>query len=311
MSIAEAEVTTPEPLFMVEDIDPRDAANERGEEILSFRAVAIGFMIFLCLTVVYSLIIGFPVVDALILYAFIAGPICFVASFSKWSVESQAFERRLMFQDGYFIWSTPKRVVKHLAIDCCWCLGNVNDDPTLTSLKLRGRSLILVFPNGRSVACGLTADKREEWTQLFKQVGCTQLYAASGWRLNLKIVTIATLFILGCVTAWYVGTLIVNQAVINQAIPGLNNPPFDKLLPACFAALVGWFFALLIYLLVPGCWQGTKLEKNQLMTAATSYSIAPFTLFPFFPGQDGVPGMIAAALLAVVILPTTYVICRI
>jgi hypothetical protein len=166
------------PLVVVEKIDPRDPQLTRAGKVVSI-TVAAGCFLAGAGVVAASILLAGCEPDALptglILYSVVAAPLFLAAALSSLRARFDSYARELSFRDGALTLHTPRGTETHRVEDCCWFLGKAQDDLTLSYHLFRGRSIVLVFPSSKQVACGLTPEKRREWRLLLEHIGCRRV----------------------------------------------------------------------------------------------------------------------------------------
>jgi hypothetical protein len=178
------EPAAPPGLVVVENINPRDPQLKRPGKVVSITVAAGCFLvgagvvaagILLADSEPNALVIG------LVLYSVVAAPLFLAAALSSLRARFDSYAREVSFRDGSITLHTPHGTETHRVEDCCWFLGKAQDDVTMSYHLVRGRSVVLVFPSGKHVACGLTPENRREWKRLLERIGCRRVVRQEGW----------------------------------------------------------------------------------------------------------------------------------
>lgn len=96
-----------------------------------------------------------PMLTGLVIYACFAGPICLAAILSRIRQVSQASDRTVSLKGGDVTVTTSRGSESHPLEACCWFRGKVTDEPDFSYQPIRRKAIVIVFPTGRTVACGL------------------------------------------------------------------------------------------------------------------------------------------------------------
>jgi hypothetical protein len=141
---------------------------------------------------------------------------------------------------------------------CCWFRGKATDDPGLSNQDIRQKAILLVFPSGRAVACGLTPPFDKQWLDAFRSHGCRRVLRQQG----LIGVLVAALIIGGLIGGAWLGRN-VGAALRDALFPALQNNPFGDLFPGALLILGAWAGAV-VPMFIPGWLRHTESERQQL-----------------------------------------------
>jgi hypothetical protein len=245
-----------------ETYHPAKILGDRSASFVSVLLMISAFGIGGVLVAGFSLAIALPVAFGLGIYALIAGPLCLAAINSRTRQLAQAVERTISFQDGVVTVATANESETWPISECCWFSGKATDDLGLSYQPIRTKAIVLVFPTGRALACGLSEPLYSEWLSTVRSYQCRRVLRQEGLLgLIFWLLSIAGL-IGGMLIGWSVGVAI-HQAVFPQGAKNL----LGNLIPGALAILFAWVLALAPWL-IPGWRRHTEHERSQFVRFA-------------------------------------------
>lgn len=249
-------------------------------------------------------VLGVPIIDGLIAYCFLAIPIGLVAIGSQIQRKDLIKPRTISLRQGQVTLSTSTESETHPLTSCCWFRGRLKDDSQLTGHPFRGHALVLVFPSGRKVACGMTEPFTQQWPEKLEEYRCRQVLrqeGALGWLLSLLTIGSA---IAGGFLGWALG-----RFLLSLVIPLPPQNPMMNLLPVALSVFCVWSGAIW-QLYIPGWRRNTTLEKQRYQRWATLLPIKLGIGFGFVATDNMVASISLAAILALVFLGLTAAIIQ-
>ena len=251
-----------------------------------------------------SLALRAPVLTGLGIYAFIAGPICLATLLSRVRQVSQAAERTVLFHDGEVTVSTANDKDSCPLDSCCWFRGKVTDDSHMSYQPIRTKAIVIVFPTGRTVACGLDDAFYSRWLNALRSNQCRQVLRQEGALGMLFFM----LVILGLVAGGFIGWRL-GGALQNMLIPQPANNQIANLIPAALAILLAWVLAILPWF-IPGWCRHTTLERQQFTRATILFPVKVAIPAGAVLGGNLVAGFVLATAFAVLFLVITRFVTR-
>lgn len=258
---------------------------------VSSQVVICVFIIGVLLTVGIALALDAPILLGLGMYAIIAGPICLAGIVSRVQQVRHATERTVTFQNGEITLRTSTDSESYQITECCWFHGKSTDDDQLTDQPIRRKTVNIVLPTGRTVACGFNDSLYSKWMQMLCQQNCREVLRQEGPLGVVYVLLVIMGLIGGGILGWYIGKelqqILIPQAILNQAA---------NFVPAGLAIILAWLFATLPCFL-PGWRRHTLLERQQLIQWAI-----------LFPAKAAIPvsAMLGGNLLTASLLAATF-----
>ena len=237
-----------------------------------------------------------PILTGLALYGFIAVPICLAAILSHVRQLSQAMERTVVLKDGMITVTTPGGTESHPLGECCWFRGKATDDSDLSYQPIRRKVVVIVFPTGRTVACGLSDSLYSQWLNALRSNGCRQVLRQEG----VLGMLVSMLVMLGLLGGGFIGWRL-GGALQNVLIPQAANNQFANLIPATLAILLAWVFAILPWF-TPGWRRRTTLERQRFVRSAILFPVKVAIPVGVVLGGNLLAGIVLAGAFAVLFL---------
>lgn len=251
-----------------------------------------------------SIALDASVVTGLAIYGFMAVPICLAAILSRVRQLSQAKERMVILKDGMVTLTTPGGTDWHPLSECCWFRGRATDDSDLSYQPIRRKVIVIVFPTGRTVACGLSDSFYSRWLNALSANGCRQILRQEGALGMLVDILVMLGLIGGGFIGWRLG-----GALQNAFIPQAANNQFANLIPATSAILLAWVFAILPWL-IPGWRRRTTLERQQFVRSAILFPAKVAIPVGAILGGNLFTGIVLACALAALFLVISRFVTR-
>ena len=238
-----------------------------------------------------SMALQAPVLGGLILYACFAGPLCLAAILSRVRQLSQASDRTVSLKDGDLTVTTSRGSESHPLTACCWFRGQVTDEPDFSYHPIRRKAIIIVFPTGREVACGLDDAFYARWLNALRSSQCRQVLRQEGALGSLIGLLAITGLFLGGFLGWRLG-----RALQDMLFPQLANNQFSNIIPAVLAIVLAWALAISPWF-IPGWRRHTTSERQQFIQSLFLTIVAGAIL-----GGNLVAGIVLATVFAVLSL---------
>jgi hypothetical protein len=245
-----------------------------------------------------------PILTGLGIYAFMAVPICLAAILSRVRQLSQATERTVLLKDGVVTVTASTGTESHPLGECCWFRGRATDDSDLSYQPIRRKALVIVFPTGRTVACGLDDSFHSRWLDALRSNRCRQVLRQEG-ALGMLF---GMLVILGLLGGGFLGWRL-GGALQDMLVPQAANNQFANLIPAVLAILLAWVFATLPWF-IPGWRRRTTLERQQFVRSAILFPVKVAIPAGAVLGGNLLAGIVLAAAFAVFFLVITRFVAR-
>lgn len=231
------------------------------------------------------------VLTGLVLYACFAGPLCLAAILSRIRQVSQASDRTVSLKNGDVTVTTSRGAESHPLEACCWFRGKATDDSDFSYQPIRRKAIVIVFPTGRTVACGLDDVYYARWLDALRSSQCRRVLRQEGlFGTLIGLLALAGLFVGGFV-GWHLG-----GALQDMLLPQLANNQFGNVIPAVLAIVLAWTLAVSPWV-IPGWRRRTKLERDQFIRSTSGTILAGAIL-----GGNLVSGIVLAAAFAVLFL---------
>ncbi len=163
-----------------ETYHPEATAGEGSVRYLSVRVAITVLVTGAVLIAGISASLQAPILTGLGIYAFMAVPICLAAILSRVRQVSQATERTILLKDGAVTVTTSTGTESHPLGECCWFRGRATDDSDLSYQPIRRKVLVIVFPTGRTVACGLDDPFYSQWLNALAQTDVAKFFGKKG-----------------------------------------------------------------------------------------------------------------------------------
>jgi len=244
-----------------------------------------------------------PILTGLGIYAFMAVPICLAAIFSRVRQLSQATERTVLLKDGAVTVTTSTGAESHPLGECCWFRGRATDDSDLSYQPIRRRVLVIVFPTGRTVACGLDGSFYSQWLDALRSNRCRQVLRQEG-ALGMLF---GVLIILGLLGGGFIGWRL--GGALQNILPQAANNQFANLIPATLAILLAWVLAILPWF-IPGWRRRTTLERQQFVRSAILFPVKVAIPAGAVLGGNLLAGIVLAGAFAVLFLVIVRFVAR-
>ncbi|NQT13260.1 MAG: hypothetical protein HQ582_10960 [Planctomycetes bacterium] len=250
-----------------ETYHPEAVASEGTVRYVSARVAITVFIAGAVLITPVSIAFRAPILTGLGLYAFIAGPICLAAILSRIRQVSQVAERTILLDNGNITVRTSTETESYPVGTCCWFRGKATDDSHLSYQPIRRKVIVIVFPTGRTVACGLDDSFYSRWLNAVRSNQCRRVLRQEGALGMLFFMLVIIGLIAGGFIGWRLGGEL--QSVL---IPQPANNQFANLIPAVFAILLAWLFAISPWF-IPGWRRHTTRERQQFTRSAILFPV--------------------------------------
>ncbi|MHB8865467.1 MAG: hypothetical protein ACYC6N_24060 [Pirellulaceae bacterium] len=239
-----------------ERVDAASLEQRRSRNLVQVRTVLFAFVLLILLVGVVSLVADaeMPVVVGFVVSVAVVSAILFCAFYTS-RYKKEDLPRTISVQDNMVTVETLQTREAFSLTECCWFPGNLSDDDTLAGSLAKGPAVILVAPSGAQFACGLDEQQRQVWRMFFEVAGLRRVMRTGFVEgCLLPLVRIAAAIGAG-IGGWYLAAkaIPVLQPVIGAAVA--------EKLPALAATLTAWAALLGLYLVVPGWYRGTAIEK--------------------------------------------------
>ncbi len=137
--------------------------------------------------------------EGMIIAAMIAGPICLIAAAARMRQVAGAAACTVSLQKGVVTVKTPDHSESAPLDKCSWFPGRTTDDTRLAEQPLRHKAIIIRFPSGRQIACGLSAAHYREWQAALENNQHCPRIVRPGGAVDLLLVLLA---FVGSVIGW-------------------------------------------------------------------------------------------------------------
>jgi hypothetical protein len=275
---------------------PEATAGEGSVRYVSVRVAVTALVAGAMLIAGISAALQAPILTGLGSYAFMAVPICLAAILSRVRQLSQATERTVLLKDGVVTVTTSSGTDSHPLGECCWFRGRATDDSDLSYQPIRRKVVVIVFPTGRTVACGLNDPLYSQWLNALRSNRCRQVLRQEG----ALGVLVDMLVILGLLGGGFIGWRL-GGALQNILIPQAANNQFANLIPAMLAILLAWVFAILPWF-IPGWRRRTTLERQRFVRLAVLFPVKVAIPVGAVLGGNLLAGIVLAGAFAVLFL---------
>lgn len=279
-----------------ETFHPERITGDLAAPFVSIPVAVCAFGVGGLLVVGLALAYGEGLLLGLVVYALIAGPLCIAAIVSRKRQTDQAVERTITLEAGVVTLTTPARTEAWPLEECCWFRGKATDDESLSYQRVRSKAIVLVFPTGRTLACGLSEPAYCEWLEAVRASRARRVLRQEGW-LGLLVGVLSIAGLVGGLTfGWRLGGA-VQRAVIPQAA----NNALANLVPGATAIVLAWSLAV-SPLLIPGWRRYTERERSQLIRFAVRFPAKLAVITGAALGGNLLAGFILAAIFAIVFI---------
>jgi hypothetical protein len=249
-----------------ETYHPNVIAEEGDVRYVSVGVVITVFVVGALAIAAMSLAFDVPILTGLGIYAFIAGPISLAALASRVRQVMQATERTIVLADDRITVTTTESE-SHPLESCCWFRGKATDDSQLSYQPIRRRVLVVVFPSGRTVACGFDDVFYSRWLNALRSNHCRTVLRQEG----VLGVLFTVLVICSCAAGGFIGWRL-GGVVQEMLIPPPANIQMANFIPAALSILLAWVFAILPWF-IPGWRRHTTLERRQFTRSAIKFPV--------------------------------------
>jgi hypothetical protein len=282
-----------------EDFHPADAVVERTRPFVSIRVAVATFVGAGALIGGVSHLCNFPVVDGLVIYSVLGLPILIACISSRVMQTRQSQPRSMTLADHIITFSTSAETESCPVQACCWFYGKATDDPGLSYQDIRQKALLIVFPSGRTIACGLTRPFYSQWLSALRLHHCRHVYRQEGPLGVLFSALAIGGFIAGGCFGQTVGGIIRDSLFQ----PPQNNQ-FANLLPAALFVLGAWCGAVMPWF-IPGWRRYTEGEHQQFERFAIGLPAKVAVLAGAFVAGNLFTGLLFVLFFATVLLLLT------
>jgi hypothetical protein len=271
---------------------PQVVTGDGTVRYVSARVAITVFIAGAALIVGISVALRAPMLTGLGIYAFIAGPICLAAILSRIRQVSQASDRTILLNDGDVTVTILTESESHPLDTCCWFRGKATDDSDLSYQPIRRKAIVIVFPTGRTIACGLDDSFYFRWLNALLSSQCRQVLRQEG-ALGILIGMLTLIGLMaGGFIGWHLG-----RGLQDMLIPQLANNQFMNLIPAVLAIFLAWAFAIAPWF-IPGWRRHTILERQQFTRSAILFPVKIAIPAGAVLGGNLVSGIVLAAAFA-------------
>ncbi|HEV3340633.1 MAG TPA: hypothetical protein VG125_09755 [Pirellulales bacterium] len=278
---------------------PLHSVVRRTSPFLSARAATTIFAGGGAALAVVCLLLDLPIVLGLASYLFLGLPFLLACLLSRAAQKRQWQERTVSLAGGVVRFASGAEAEACLLERCCWFRGKATDDPVLSHQDIRQKAILLVFPSGRTVACGLTPPFDSQWLDAFRCHGCRQVLRQQGligW-------LVAALIIGGFIGGAWLGRD-VGAALRDAFFPAPQNNPFGDFLPDALFILGAWAGAI-VPMFIPGWLRHTKSERERLAFCAVRLPVKLAVFLGWFVGGNPVTGALLVLFFIALLLVLT------
>jgi len=287
-----------------ETYHPERISGDLAAPYVSVRAAIAAFGVGGVLVAGLALEYGESMLFALSVYAAIAGPLCVAAIVSRKRQTDQAVERTVALEGGLVKVTTATDTEAWPLEECCWFRGKATDDENLSYQRVRAKTVVLVFPTGRTLACGLSEPTYSEWLDAVRANRCRRVLRQEGM-LGLLVGLLSVAGLIGGLTlGWRLGG-VVQQALIPQAA----NNSLANVIPGAMGIVLAWTLAV-SPLLIPGWRRYTERERSQLIRFAIRLPAKLAVPAGAALGGNLVSGLLLAAIFAIVFIAISLALTR-
>lgn len=296
--------TDEEAICIHETYHPAHVVAARTAPFVSVRAAAVIFVaggIFVaCVSHLCDVAIG----SVLFVYTLLSLPLVLAGVYSRAAQTRQSQERTISLVDGVVTFTTAADVEACHVEKCCWYYGKATDDPGLSFQNIRQKVILLVFPSGRNVACGLTRPFYGQWLDALRSNQCRKVLRQGG-ALGALVGTLAIIDLIG---GAYLGRFV--GCVLRDAIfQAPQNNQFGNFLPALFCILGAWFGAV-SPTFIPGWRRYTEDERQQFINFAVLLPAKGAILAGAVIGGNWATSLLLVLVLVALLLVLTRFVCR-
>lgn len=231
-------------------------------------------------------------------YTAIAAPLFLAATLSRVQQRASSYERCVSYENGTVALTTPGGRVAHALHQCCWFHGRARDDRSLAYHPIRQSAILLVFPSGQVVACGMSEPYRSKWRDLLESSRCRKVLRQEGWLGFVVLAAIVFGLVGGGFIGWQIGAFLRDTLLPRL---GINNR-LDNVLPACMAIGLAWLGAVSPYFMLPGWQRNTESERAQLVRWAVLFPAKVSILLGVLIGGNLASRLLLVALFTAVFL---------
>ena len=244
---------------IVETYDPGIISSPKSSRYVSIPLALSVFVIAGVGIAVMAVVGGVDVLGSVAIYSVIAGPIVLAAVVSRSIQMYQTIPRTITLHDGIFSVADARHQESQRISDCCWFHGKAVDDSHLSFQPIRDSAIVVVFPSGRTVACGLTEERYSDWLAQLKNYQCRRVLRQEGALGCVFGLLVVAGLVIGGIVGWYSAA-----AIQNLFFPQMLNNKFAHFAPAAVAILFAWLLSALPWL-IPG-WRRFTDHERQLFT---------------------------------------------
>jgi hypothetical protein len=283
---------------------PADASITHGPRFVSARVAVTVFVAGGIVIFGVSHVYGFSVRDGLVIYCFLGLPLLIACVSSRVIQARQSYERTTKLVDGVLTVSTNAEAESSDFRQCSWFYGKVKDDPSLSYQNIRQKAILLVFPSGRTIACGLTPLLYPKWRDAIHSFGCRKVLRREGALGAL----LGILAIVGFFGGGWLGEHL-GVALRDNVFQLAPNNPFASLLPSGLLILGLWFGGISPWF-IPGCRRYTDRERQQFNKFAVGLPAKLAILGGAFLGGNVLASLILVLFFIALLLVLTRVVLR-
>lgn len=278
---------------------------KRTSRFLSARAIVAIFAAGGVVIAGVSSFLNVEVVVGLVIYVCLSLPLLFAGAYSYREQTRHVQERTICLADGVVTFATASEAEASLLRACCWFYGKATDDPHLFRQKIRQKAILLVFPSGRTIACGLTQPLYSQWLDAIRVNHCRQVLRLEGALGCLVFALTIVGFGCGASLGETMGTAL-QDALFQQP----QNNQLGNLLPALFFILGAWFGAVTPWF-IPRVRRYTEHERQQLIRFAVLLPAKFAVPAGAVLGGNLVAGLALALFFTGLLLVLTRLVCRV
>lgn len=224
---------------------------------------------------------------------------------SVWQERAQSEPYQISFDGEQVRFQRGQRWIHAPIREMKWFQGKSNHARATRELPLRRMCLILVFPTGFSVACGLTMETQNRWLSIIKDSNCPRLVNLDGFQGILLGLCQISLTVAGGFIGYAFGKW------LEQAIVALNwpRPLAGAFTPSvCIAGI--WLGFVMLPITVAGWRRNTTEERNRWLGASLVIPCKFGVPLLMGPPTDGSAVLISTIMVTLLIAMTYLLFCR-
>jgi hypothetical protein len=282
--------------WISEALDPALIADQGAVRYVSVRMAVALFVAGALLISGVAIAVHASALTGLYIYAAIAAPLFLAAILSRMRQLSQGVERTVEFDGVNVTVATSEKTESHPLVSCCWFRGKATDDGDLNYQPIRRKAIVIVFPTGRTVACGFDVSSHAQWLDLLRSSGCRRVLRQEGALGVLFFVLTVFGLVGGGFAGWELG-----RAVGNGLLPNRANNDFVNAIAAALAILLAWGGAVLPWF-IPGWRRHTEQERQQFHRFAILFPLKIAIPAGLVLGANWLAGLALAAAFCVLFL---------